>query len=185
MIRIIGKDTNEKVKLNIKNIGKATAKGIRAAMFEIGKDLRTTAKKSLLGKKNGRTYLLEKNGEIVRHRASAPDEPPAEFTGSLRKAIDFDVVGSDRIEFGVKKNFGGSGRNPRGVTYGKDLEFGTEKFLNGVTEVLKSGELRFIKAGLKGILPRPFLLPAIKKNYRNIETRLNTQIEEHIKEGKK
>lgn len=184
MIKITGKDTNEKVKLNIKNIANATAKGIRAAMFEIGKDLRTTAKKSILKKpKHGRTYLLRRNGALVRHKASKPGEPPADFTGSLQKAVDFDVVGTDRIEFGVKRTFSNSSRNPRGVDYGKDLEFGTIKFLPEVTEILSGGLTRQIQAGEKGIAPRPFLLPAIKKNYRNMETRLNNQIESHIKKG--
>lgn len=184
MIRITGKETNEKVKLNIKNIADATAKGIRAAMFEIGNDLRTTAKKSILKKpKHGRTYLIERNRTLVRHKASKPGEPPANFTGSLQKAIDFDVVGTDRIEFGVKRTLSNSSRTPRGVDYGKDLEFGTTKFLPGVTEILAGGVTRPIAAGEKDIAPRPFLLPAIKKNYRNMETRLNNQIEAHIKKG--
>lgn len=161
MIKIIGQNTNEKVILNIKNISKATAKGIRSAMFEIGKDLRRTAKKSILAKpKHGRVYNLRKNGRLVRHRASAPGEAPAEFTGSLRRAIDFDVIGSDKVVFGVKKSFNAANKSPKGITYGKFLEFGTKK----------------MKA-------RPFLLPAIKDNYRNIETHLNTKIENNIKKG--
>lgn len=183
MINVKGDKDNFKVNLNIKNIKKATQKGVRAAMFEIGKDLKATAKKSILKKpKRGRTYLLRRGGSVVVHRASAPGEPPADFTGALQKSIDFDVVGVDRLEFGVKKSIG-TMNSPGGVNYGKDLEFGTTKFLSGVTELLSGGFTRRIQAGSKGIAPRPFLLPAIKKNYRNMQTRLETQIEEHIKKG--
>lgn len=159
MIEIKQSFGNHKILLGIENIKKATVKGIRAAMYESGKDLNATAKKSILKKpKHGRVYTLRLAGRRVRHRSSAPGEAPANFTGSLRKAIDFKLSGVDKIEFGVLKTFNSGGKSSGGVNYGKDLEFGT----------------REVKA-------RPFLLPAIKSNYRNIEVRLNNHIEQNIK----
>jgi len=164
MIKISSLSSNKKVELNIQNIDKSCAKGIRAAMYEIGKDLRKSAQKAILKKpKHGRFYLLNKNGRLVRHRASAPGEAPANFTGSLKRSVDYKLSGSSRLEFGVVRQalFVSPGSNARGVEYGKRLELGI------------------------GVEARPFLLPAIEKNNRNIQNRLETNMRKNIEEGKR
>ncbi len=159
MIKIKGSINNRIVIDGIKNIERATEKGIRAAIFEIGKDLKRTARESIVKKpKSGRVYKVRRNGRLVSHRSSAPGEAPANLSGSLKKSLFSKRIGSNKLLFGVTEGFGPPGT--KGVSYGKRLELGI------------------------GIAARPFLFPAIEKNDRNIETRLASHIKEEIKKGR-
>jgi HK97 gp10 family phage protein len=154
MFNIIRSPNNEKVICKIKGLPKAQTRWIRKAFYYIGKDLVKDADKLIMQKpKHGKIYLLRRNGLKRLHRASAPGEAPANFTGSLRQSLDFDVVGADRMQFGVKQRFQNRQGTPDGVKYGKYLELGTRKMVE-----------------------RPFLLPTIKKNYRNIRKHFETQL---------
>lgn len=172
MFKITGPQTNEKVMLNIKNIGKLTKEGLQKAFYKIGNDLKKDVKKEIMKKpKHGRLYVT--NGRL--HRASAPGEAPANLSGALEKAIDFDVVGNNKLDFGVRAN----------VKYGKDLEIGSKRFISGnffggTLEVLPTGQTVRLRPGVKPVLPRPYLLPAIKKNFSKMETHFEDQIKNSI-----
>lgn len=116
MFKIVGKATNQKVKLNIDNIQALTRQGVRRAFYNIGKDLkRDSVKKIRSNRKTGRVYTKRLGGRIVLHRASAPGEYPANFTGNLAKNIKYRPINSDKLEFGVSSK----------LNYGKFLERGT------------------------------------------------------------
>jgi len=161
MLEITEAPNNDKVICQIKNLPKLPTRALRKAFYYIGKDLVKDANKLIMAKpKHGKLYLLRRNGLTRLHRASAPGEAPANFTGSLRQSIDFDVVGADRMQFGVKQRFQQRQGTPDGVKYGKYLELGTRKMSE-----------------------RPFLLPVIKKNYRNIRKHIETQLKRGLTEG--
>jgi hypothetical protein len=155
---------NRKVELQIENIDATTRKAIRKAFYFIGKDLVKTSRKLIMDPpKTGRIYRLRKGGKIVRHQASAPGQPPANFTGSLRDSLDFDVIGSDKMEFGVKQLFQNRRGTPLGVNYGKYLEGDPNR--------------KPVK-----LFPRPFLLPSIKSNQKNTQVHFETQLKKELEE---
>ena len=88
-----------KIMKHLASIAKDTKEGIRRANYLIGKELEKNSKLRILkGKKTGRLYLRRQpSGRIVRHRASAPGEAPANFTGSLRASVSFVVKGQQLI----------------------------------------------------------------------------------------
>lgn len=158
MFRIESGEFNLKVALNIKGIKQMTERGVQKAFYKIGSDLRRDARKEIRKKnKSGRLYRRTLNGRIVLHRASAPGQYPANFTGSLASSIGYNTVGSNRLEFGSKTVFTKGGKTKQ-LNYGKFLELGTSK-----------------------MQPRPFLLPTIKSNFSKIETHFNYEIQREIK----
>jgi hypothetical protein len=140
---------NRRVELKIANLSKATKEGIRQAFFSIGKDLKSTAKESILqGPKTGRIYFVKRGGKTIRHQASAPGEPPANLTGALKDSIDFKVGSSSSMRFEAGNNE---------VDYAAKLEEGI------------------------GIKKRPYMIPAIKANERNIIKHFEREIKKSIK----
>lgn len=146
---------------------RSTQEGVRKAFYYIGRDLVAESKKLILKvPKSGRIYRLRKNGRIVLHQASAPGEPPANFTGALKSSLDFNVIGADRMEYGAREQFLNKGGSPvnlktrKGVVYARRLELGDSK-----------------------VKKRPFLLPSIKTNYKNIREHFEREIKKSIKEG--
>ena len=111
----VSKD-NKRVTVQIINSPDATRRGIRNALYLIGRDL-TKFSRDLIKNppKTGRLYRIK--GRKSRHRASAPGQAPANRTGTLRKAVGFQVQGDRDMEFGVREV----------VNYGKFLELGTSK----------------------------------------------------------
>lgn len=88
--------------------------GYRLAFYNIGKEnVRITRELIKKGPKTGRLYRIA--GRKRRHRASAPGEPPANLTGRLRRGVNFEVKGTDQMQFGDT------------VFYGFYLERGTKK----------------------------------------------------------
>lgn len=135
---------------DLKNISKAS---VRLSMYVFGDNIKREAKRLILEPpKTGRIYRLELKGVKVYHQASAPGEPPANFTGDLRNTIDYRVKGSDQliIKAGSQNK----------VFYAGDLEFGSE-----------DGR----------ILPRPYLNPAILKSQRDFNTIVTNYIVKRIK----
>lgn len=163
MFNVYGSPENQKIFIRVKELPKAQTRWIRKAFYFIGKDLVKDSNKLILEKpKHGKLYRIKRNKITRLHRASAPGEPPANFSGSLRQSIDFDVVGADRMQFGVKEKFQNRKGTPGGVKYGKYLELGTNKMDE-----------------------RPYLLPTIKSNYRNIRKHFETQIKRGLTQGYK
>ncbi len=88
-------DSTRQVIAEIKNLSKLTKKGVQKAFIRVGKDLKKDVVDSIkYDKKTGRTYLIKVNGALIRHRASAPLETPANLTGSLVNSIGYEVSGS-------------------------------------------------------------------------------------------
>lgn len=97
---------------SIKKADELFQRGVRRALFKIGREnIRHTRKLILDKNKNGRIY----NFRGRPHQASAPGEAPANMSGTLMKTVKYDVRGSHQVEFGDQ------------VEYGKYLEKGTTK----------------------------------------------------------
>lgn len=148
---------SRKVIINIEGLRQLSTRSIRQAFYRIGKDLKATAAELILEKpKHGRFYWVMIRGRRRLHQASAPGEAPANMTGNLRRSLDFEVVGADRLEFGYRENFDKS--KGRGVIYGRRLEEGDDK-----------------------ISPRPGLLLSVKRNERNAIKHFEEQLKRAFK----
>ena len=99
------------------------------------------ARQSILkGPKTGRVYV--RRGRI-RHRASAPGQPPASDTGTLARSIVIDVD-KDKMTASVGSN----------VKYAPFLELGTSRmaarpFLKRALEVKRTQIVKIIQARLR------------------------------------
>ena len=112
--------SNVRAYRSLHNISMHTRQGIRNAFFALGKDLKQTSRRLILDPpKDGRIYHIRRNGHTVKHRASAPGQPPANFTGNLRRSVDYTVNGSHEMRFGA-----GNGKN---VKYARRLELGGKR----------------------------------------------------------
>lgn len=140
----------------ILNLAKNTRHGIRQAFFAQGKDLVSMAQSLIIkGPKTGRLYRIP--GRRRRHRASAPGQPPANLSGSLRKSIDFQIHGAQQLEFGSRPGkFGGTTANT--ANYAKVLEEGGGR-----------------------IQKRPYLEPTVKKNQRNLQKHSRNRLRQALK----
>ena len=106
--------TPERATKEMSELPEKIKKAIRRSMYSAGillvKDLKTDMKLP----KSGRIYEITKGKRTFMHRASSPDERPANMTGRFRRSIKFVQSGFNRIEFGSE-----------GVPYATDLEYGT------------------------------------------------------------
>jgi hypothetical protein len=181
-IDLIADPNNRKAEIQIKNIARYCKTGVRRAFYYLGKDLVKESKKLINKKpKKGRTYFIRKviGGGLVRHIASAPGEAPARITSALFNSLDFDVQGSDRMEFGSKRKTQyiqraiGKGFTVRGIRrtqieYPRNLELG-----------LLRGE------GSPDNKKRPYLLPSINNNERNAREHFNREIKKALSKGER
>lgn len=148
---------SRRAQIQIKDLSQRNAKGIRRAFYMIGKDLKATSNRLILDPaKHGEVYNVRRLSRLKRHRSSAPGEAPANLSGALRKSLDFNVIGADRLEFGYREHFEGRTRQ-RGTFYGKFLELPT-----------------------KHMKPRPGLLLSIKKNQANAVEHFEIQLEKEL-----
>jgi hypothetical protein len=173
MFQIKADFKNKKVLLKTKKMDQLTIKGIRKGFYDLGRDLKKDAIRLINKKpKSGRIYLIRKNGVLIPHQASAPGEAPAVITGRLRKSVDFLVSGGNNMIFGARRSF-----NMRSQLKGTDFTMkGTRQH---VIEYPK-----YLEDGTNKMKARPYLLPAIKNNYRNARVAFKNQINKSIKEGK-
>jgi hypothetical protein len=112
MINIRSDHKNKKVFITIDQGREMHKRGIRWGLYEIGRENVKHTRKLILDKnKNGKLYFIK--GRI--HQASAPGEAPANLSGKLQKSVDYNVHGSDQMEFGDK------------IFYGRFLQDGTVK----------------------------------------------------------
>ncbi|MCK5017302.1 MAG: hypothetical protein KAS32_09530, partial [Candidatus Peribacteraceae bacterium] len=96
--RIVPDKKNLRAAIQISQLSERNARGIRQAFYKLGKDLRKTASDLILEKpKHGRLYRIRRGKLIRKHRASAAGEAPANLSGRLRRSLDFNVVGSERM----------------------------------------------------------------------------------------
>ena len=115
-VKIIARNQQSLLKLN--DLQAKFKDGIRLAYIDISKYLKATVKEELNDEKHGRVYIRRIGGRLVRHRASAPDESPATFTGKLENSIATKTSGFTQLDFSA-----GGGK----VNYAGFLEKGTRK----------------------------------------------------------
>jgi len=155
---------NYKMLLNVKGLPERGRQGRSRALHVIGDDLIKSAKKLIIDKtkKTGRVYIIRtKTGRLKKHRASAPGEAPASMTGQLCRSLGYEGANTgNRLEFGA----GGRGHKLRKGQ--KLVEYA-----------------KFLEKGTKRMAKRPFLKPAIKSNFRNIENHIAKCVDEAIKQG--
>lgn len=110
---------NREVFLNVRNLDRATQKGIRRGFYNLGDHLSSELSKEMLSKnKTGRVYFRRnRGGGRRRHTASAAGQTAANRRGTMRKARGYQIRGSDQMEFGI--------RSGRGADYAEFLENGT------------------------------------------------------------
>lgn len=92
---------SRKAVAKIRNLKKLTKRGIEFAAYTSGRGLVKATSDEILAKpKGGRTYVSRtRSGSKRRHVASAPGETHANFSGMLRKSLDF-KVSHIQLEFG-------------------------------------------------------------------------------------
>lgn len=149
-VKLLQNPDNFTVYHKLEGIDRLTKRAVRQGMFKWARDLKTTANKDILSKdKTGRIYRIRlPSGRIRRHQASAPGETHANLTGTLRRSIGWNVVSSDRLEFGY-----GLDRVKEAPEYAQWLEFGSSR-----------------------MSPRPSIQNTIKKTTGNAETYFNDEI---------
>lgn len=115
---------NDKVFLIIKDIPKLTRRGLRQGMFKAGQGLIAEANREILkGDKTGVVYIRRDSaGRRRRHMSSAAGQSHANQSGTLRKALSFQLRGSSEIEFGY-----GVSSGKEAPEYASFVEFGTTK----------------------------------------------------------
>lgn len=158
MFKIRKSPKNKDILLKIKEGVSDNKNAIRKAFYFVGKDLRKSARNSIIRgpQRTGRLYIIHKNNIRKRHRASAPGQPPANLTGNLQKSIIFQVRGYTQLSFGVSnQNSVSIGRNRKRLAeYGKILEEGGQR-----------------------IKKRPFLRPAYEENKSDIIQHIEREIQ--------
>jgi hypothetical protein len=120
MLKIKEAPLNNRLYRKIEKINKDYLKAINLGFLAIGDMLKREVIFDLddWPSKTGRSYLIEKDGYVWWHRASAPGQPPATMFGNLSKTIKSRVRGPYEMTLGA-----GSSK----VTYAVDLELGTPK----------------------------------------------------------
>lgn len=147
MLEIIDPAGNKKAFESALNLDKNTRRGIRAAFFEIGKDLLDTFNKQVLDKsgKSGTIYIRkDRLGRKRRHQASDPGESPANRTGNYRRSAGYQIQGFDRLIFGVT------------AEHGEWLELGTSRMKPrpGLGNSVNANERNILRAFDLGISER-------------------------------
>jgi len=110
-IKIIPDHSNKKSLISIEKAPFRWRKGIRTALFVMGRASQLHVRSLIKSKdKTGRLYHFR--GRL--HQASAPGEAPASMTGKLSRSVGYTVRGYYEVEFGDE------------ALYGKFLEDGTK-----------------------------------------------------------
>ena len=154
-----------KILVDFGNLQRTQNSAIRKAFYSIGKDLVRSAVDAINTKpKSGRIYRISTGigGKTLKrlkdYRASAEGEAPGVITGDLRASINFNVIGSNQLQFGVDET-------RKGVTYGKYLEYGDLISMTG--------------QGSSKIKPRPYL----SKSYLENKGKMVINFSEYLKEA--
>ncbi len=138
--------------VKIRSLKKLTKRGMEFAGYTSGRGLVKATSDQILAKpKGGRTYVSRtRSGSRSRHVASATGETHANFSGKLRRALDF-KVSTKQLEFGY------------GVTKGNAPDYAS-----------------FVEFGTFKMGPRPSLQNGIKSQTRNIEKNFEREIGKRI-----
>ncbi len=139
---------SRKAVAKIRGLNKLTKAGVEHGAWTSAQGLRKATSKEILRKpKGGRVYTSRtRSGARRRHKASAPGETHANFSGRLRRSLDF-KVNSREIEFGY------------GVTKGNAPEYAA-----------------WVEFGTKNMKPRPSLQNGIRGERRNFQNNFEREI---------
>jgi len=169
-----------RVTLSKDKLRRAVAGRLRESLINIGSDLVTDVKDSMVnfsastaglrsraqvasGRTNargsGRVYMIKG----VRHRSSPPGSPPAPFTHRLKDSIMFYTSFGDRSNQGPAVQRGDNIKKPKGNMWTKHL----------VVVGTNVPYAAALEHGTPSIKPRPYLWPALKRARQNIKDRLN------------
>lgn len=133
---------------------------IRTALMIIGVNLVAEIRASMVG---GFGKVYKKKG--VEHRASAPGQPPSPETARLQDSIMYTTTFGDKSEVGSKAQIG-DGLDD--VTKENDEHFVTVGTNVPYALALEKGaKVKYSRKA--GILPRPYLWPALKKSSEMIK----------------
>jgi len=144
------KGKSQRVVKSIDEIDHNFKRGIRQGWFRSGDKLIERANEQVLKKpKSGRVYNIRKGNRLVRHRASAPGQSPANRTGTYRKSLGYKIRGWRDLEFGSTAR----GNAP----YSVFLEQGTQKMkprpgLGNAVKVEEGKIQRILEAEIKKAL---------------------------------
>lgn len=117
---IIPQSTTPAVLKKLRAQTNETQRAVRQAWFRVGDQLKRKANEQILhGPKTGRVYRLRQGRRFKRHQSSAPGESPANFSGTYRKSIGYEIKGWQQLEFGAGRDMN--------KLYPKFLEEGTSK----------------------------------------------------------
>lgn len=143
---------SRKAILRIRGLKKLTKAGIEHGAWTSAQGLRKATSQEILRKpKGGRVYTSRtRSGARRRHIASSPGETHANFSGTLRRSLDF-KVSSREIEFGY------------GVTKGNAPDYA-----------------EFVEFGTKNMKPRPSLQNGIKGERRNFQNNFEREISKRL-----
>jgi hypothetical protein len=98
-------DTNSrKAVFKIRHLADLTKAGIEHAAWTSARGLRTATGKEILRKpKGGRVYTSRtRSGARRKHTASAPGETHANFSGTLRRSLDFNMKPRPSLQNGIR-----------------------------------------------------------------------------------
>ncbi len=159
MIKIKEDHKNRKVFITIRDAEDIFDRGVRRGLYEIGREnVKHTRKLILSPPKTGHLYKIHG----ILHQASAPGQPPADFTGGLRRSVNYTVRGSSQMEFGDEK------------IYGRILELG------GMTQIPSHVQLVGAAPNVAGkaarIEPRPHLSRTVREKSRDNFNILKTEM---------
>ncbi len=153
--KLISSPGNKKAFGVIANIPRMTKQGLRAAMFEVGNGLiKRTSTNILAGPKSGKVYVKRsRTGLRRRHKSSAPGQSHANFSGTLRRSLSYQLGGVSQIEFGY------------GVSTGK----------------IAPEYAGFVEFGTRNMGSRPSLRNGLKDEQSNMVQRFQTGIKRKFK----
>ena len=101
-MRLVIIQRDKEIKRVMKNLPKLAPRAMKRALYDIGQDMYKEARRLIKeGPKTGRKYRVRGR----THTASAPGQPPANWTGKLRRSIGFNVR-STEVEYGYKQDYG-------------------------------------------------------------------------------
>ena len=153
MLSIKGGQNNQSTFNQVDNLEELTRRGIRQGFFRLGNELKKELNREVLAKnKRGKTYIRrDRIGRRRRHVASAAHQTPANRTGAYRRAIGYQLRGSEQLEFGIRDT----------VDYGLYLEIGTKHMrarpgVGNAVKVKQRGAMTFFEGSLEAALNETF-----------------------------
>ena len=162
----------------IDKLSAATMQGIRLANHNIGTHLRKLARRKIIEPpKSGAIYHWRfppesSTGPIRRHQASAPGQPPANFTGRLKDSVDF-IVKGQQLHFGAGGPILAGRWKGFEVFYARALELGRRG-----AGLASTGRGTAVRVG--GLAKRPYLKPSIVESAKVAQNYYRQYIGENI-----